>query len=1147
MLLTSLRWMLLAIASTVIAIPCSAAEVSLNGHVFTLPDGFSIELAADSKLVPHPISADFDELGRLYVTDSSGTNDPSKKQLEDKPHRIVRLEDTNGDGVFDKSTVWADKLMFPEGAMWHAGSLYVAAPPSIWKLTDTDDDGVADQRVEWFKGETLTGCANDLHGPFLGLDGWIYWCKGAFAEQHYRLERPRPGAVAWDSIPSDQRPKVLSTTSGQAAHWEKVDAERGRVAPQLGSESRSDSPTNGGYLWKTKASHVFRARPDGTGLEPIMTGGMDNPVDIAFLPNGDYVVSNTFLVHPGSGKAGERDGLIHGIYGAMFGKEHAVLDGHPRTGELMPILAHMGAAAPCGLTRYENDVFGADYRDNLFCCQFNKHKVSRHILKPSGATYESTDSDFVVSSNIDFHPTDVFEDADGSLVIVDTGGWYKLCCPTSQLHKPDILGAIYRVRRKDALKIDDPRGLKVERIQTDKQGDLKPRPQLKGQRFSPGYGDLRNLYDLTEDGRPIVRHRAWYAHWRWRTNVLGDRKFQSSINTPPLEHFLAPVPGTVSKQQLLSERVWALARLIQEKPHSWIEAIAGSDGTLCGESAMQWVSLHHLERHVELLTNNLVTGFPTKRRLVAGALGRTIAANSQLDAKLRTKAIQQLFRSAEKITDRAEFHAFTYAFIEIADPVVTTEGLKSDNTNVRRIALISLDQMANGGLKAEQVTPLLSSNDESLSETARWIVSRHPEWGGELAGYFAGQLEKVPLELHPVPNAVSRDEIFEGQLTQFAQHAEIQELLAKSLLNEKLHLAARQRVLNAMANSKPKELAPQWAEALAKVVCNDAALKVEAIQAARKLPPTKQPHAAYHESLLAVANDKAIEPRWRLAAMATAGSSLPALNDEQFAFVTNHLKPTDAITDRAAAADIITNAKLTTGQLAVLTAVIQEVSPIELDRLLEPYERSTDEGVGLKLIATLKQAKAQSSLRMDSLKKRLAKYSPAVLQGVEELNALVNVDAATQKARIEELLPEMAKGDIRRGLQVFNSQKASCIACHKLAYLGGNVGPDLSKIGGIRTERDLLESILYPSLSFVRSYEPVTITTHSGKVFNGLIRAETVTEITLMTGLNQETRIARSDIDEQLPGKTSIMPAGLDKQLSVQELADLVTFLKGAK
>src|SRR5262249_24389053 len=91
---------------------------------------------------------------------------------------------------------------------------------------------------------------------------------------------------------------------------------------------------------------------------------------------------------------------------------------------------------------------------------FKMHKAPRHVLVPSGATFTTKDEDFVVSDSLDFHPTDVIEDADGSLLVIDTGGWYKLCCPTSQLVKPDILGGIYRVRRKDAQKIDDPRGRK---------------------------------------------------------------------------------------------------------------------------------------------------------------------------------------------------------------------------------------------------------------------------------------------------------------------------------------------------------------------------------------------------------------------------------------------------------------------------------------------------------------------------------------------------------------------------------------------------------------------------------------------------------------------------------------------------------------
>ncbi len=115
----------------------------------------------------------------------------------------------------------------------------------------------------------------------------------------------------------------------------------------------------------------------------------------------------------------------------------------------MPVLTHMGPAAPCGLHRYESDQFGTrSTRTTSSACQFNLRKVSRHVLDAEAARRSRRRiSDFVVSDNNDFHPTDVIEDADGSLLVVDTGGWYKLCCPSSQLVKADVLGAIYRVQK----------------------------------------------------------------------------------------------------------------------------------------------------------------------------------------------------------------------------------------------------------------------------------------------------------------------------------------------------------------------------------------------------------------------------------------------------------------------------------------------------------------------------------------------------------------------------------------------------------------------------------------------------------------------------------------------------------------------------
>src|SRR5262249_18390067 len=146
-------------------------------------------------------------------------------------------------------------------------------------------------------------------------------------------------------------------------------------------------------------------------------------------------------------EVGKRDAIVHGIYGAAYGKVNGVLDVVKKTGDLLPPLVQFGAAAPCGLTCVETKALGDDFAGNLFACLFNLHKVTRHVLVSDGSTFKTRDSDFVVSDNTDFHPTDVIEDADGSLLVIDTGGWYKLCCPTSQLAKPDVLGAIYRVRR----------------------------------------------------------------------------------------------------------------------------------------------------------------------------------------------------------------------------------------------------------------------------------------------------------------------------------------------------------------------------------------------------------------------------------------------------------------------------------------------------------------------------------------------------------------------------------------------------------------------------------------------------------------------------------------------------------------------------
>ncbi len=666
------------------AIVIEAAEVRVDGRVFRLADGFTIERAAGAPLVDRPITAAFDDQGRLYVADSSGSNDNVRKQLAEKPHRILRLEDTDRDGKFDKHVIFADKMMFPEGTMWFEDSLYVAAPPSIWKLTDTDGDGVADRRVEWFQGKTLNGCANDLHGPYPGPDGWIYWCKGAFERQTYE----RPGKAPFS----------------------------------------------------TRASHIFRCRPDGTGIEPVMSGGMDNPVDVAFTPGGERVFTTTFFVHPGGG---QRDGLIHAIYGGIYGKVHGPIlePAHKWTGpDVMPVLLHMGPAAPCGLTRYESDAFGRAYKDNLFACYFNLHKVGRHVLSPQGATFATKDEDFVTCPDLDFHPTDVLEDADGSLLIVDTGGWYKLCCPTSQLHKPDVLGAIYRVRRTDATKPADPRGLDLGRAA-----------------MTPD-----QLVTLLDDPRAAVRGRA-----------IRELAARGEPSLAPLEERLrVPFLGFARSGQQDYPRgaagrldcVWAACRIDHPRACALVRRAIGDSDPMVRQAAAHAAGLWRDKQAVRNLVELLEVGPAPAARALAEALGRIGDP----------AAIPFLLEAAGRAEDRIMEHSLTYALIEIDDPGATRRGLEGSAARTRRAAMIALDEMDGGGLDAKYVAGLLASGDRELAEAASWIVGRHPEWAGELAGVLGARLARADL------SAADRAEL-ERQLGRFGEAAPIQRLLAARL------------------------------------------------------------------------------------------------------------------------------------------------------------------------------------------------------------------------------------------------------------------------------------------------------------------------------------------------------------------------------
>ncbi len=1050
-----------------VALSLRAAEFKFGNQILKVPDGYEIELVSNTNLVLRPVSMDFDQQGRLYVTDSSGSSDKGPTQYEKKDHRVMRLEDTDGDGKFDKSIVFADKMMFPEGCLWYDGSVYVSAPPSIWKLTDTNNDGVADVRVEWHEGKTLTGCANDLHGPYLGRDGWIYWCKGAFAEQTYEVN---------------------------------------------------------GKPFTSKAAHIFRARPDHSGLEPVLTGGMDNPVGVAFSREGERFLAGTFF-EPGGGL---RDGVIHAIYGGVYGKPHPdVLDGHKKTGDLMPVMLHLGASASCEVIFYESKIFGEEFQNNLLVCNFNLHNITRHILEPDGATFKTKDSVFLSCENDpDFHPTCVREDADGSLLVIDTGGWYKICCPTSQLYKPDVLGAIYRIRKIGAKKVEDGRGLKIDWA--------KAKPV--------------ELTKFLDDERPYVVTRAIHQ--------LAKLKNES---VPALREVLKEFSPNLADTR--RNAVWTLTQIDTPKarqavyaafpadanahidPNDSVAAAAFHSISLWRDTGAVWGSGPDQDyfRAVLAITGAGASENHGMRRIAAELWGRI--GHVQKDF-----AVRNLFQIAQYETqydrDRVLEHSIIYALIELNDPKTTAEGLTGSPRlrnlfdSTKRISLIALDQMDNGGLKPEQVAPFLLSTNAALKETASWILSHHPEWGDALAGFFRDALGKKEI------SSAEQTEL-QKQLAQLSSNTTIQELLAGTLQSGSKN--SRLIALRAMGQANLKTAPEPWASEISKVLAGKEYIP-EAIAAARALPAAKEKFSGLTDALLKIARDKSQSAELRLNAMA-ALPNVANLELDLFDFLRANLDSSKAVSTRTSASSVLTRARLSREQLLVLTDSVKTVGPMEAMKLVDAFEKAaaTNEIVGVRLLSALKDAKTFNTLRVERLRPLFAKYPPVVQAEAEKLYATLNVDSAKQAARVDELLAALKGGDVRRGQIIFNSSKAACSSCHAIGYAGGKVGPDLTKIGTARNERDLLEAIVFPSASFVRSYEPLIVATQSGEDYSGVLKKDAPDEIILVSGPNVEVKIPRNEIKEMRPGMISVMPAGLDEQLSKGEMADLLAFLKATR
>jgi putative membrane-bound dehydrogenase-like protein len=1032
--LTALLPVALLIAGLMSRVPPAVAEAppALKDAAkadlpFRVPPGFVAERVAGPPVVEYPMTANFDERGRLFVAHAAGRNvrDP-EVLLKELPNSIRLLEPADERGRFTKFTVFADKMTFPAGALWYDGAFYCCSGPYLWKMHEGRAAGVADKRQELVGKFTWDGHAADIKGPFLGPDGRLYWTDGLMG---HRVTR-RDGTVLAGS-----------------------------------------------------AARIWRCTTDGDDIETVCGGGMDNPVMMTFTAEGEPLATSTLL----NGYPARYDGIIYCIDGGVYPYHANLIAEFKQTGDVLPPVANLGHVSPSGLMRYRSGAFGPEYRENLFVTQYNTHKVQRLILERDGAGFRTRAEDFLTSDSEHFHPTFVVEDADGSLLVVDTGGWITVACYVSLL-EPKAKGGIYRIRKKGAPAVGDPRGLSLK---WDKLTEAE-------------------LAKLLDDPRWAVRDRA----------VLQlARRGKSAL--PALEEVLRKGPSVRARRNA----VWAATRMEQSDARALPRRALDDKEMSVRLAAAHAVGLHRDKEALDRLRTLVVKDVPAVRREAAGALGRI----------KRAEAVPALLDGLRDPGARFLEHALIYALIQIDDREATLAGLRADSPKVQRGALIALDQMDHGGLTQKQVTPLLDTGDPALQKTVLVVVAARG-WADQAAGLLGQWLAEKTLP-------AERQEGVRAAVLGLAQAQVVQKLVADTLRKDQTPVATRLLLLEALAQAPPDKFPAAWADEVGRSLQHtDDRVVRQAVATVRSVPVPRLDAA-----LVRLAKDKEKSADLRAAAAAAAAPRLRPLEAALFDLLAARLDPKMPPLARLEAASALGNARLNDAQLKAIAQALAKAGALEVPALLSAYERGKDAEVGRELVAALAKSPGLPSLAPEALRRTLQTYPDEVRQAARPLFKRLEASLAAQQARLAELAPVLKGGDAGRGQDVFFGTKASCSACHTAKSQGGQVGPDLSKIGAIRTGREILESIVFPSAGIARGYEPYQVVLKNGKSHTGLLKRETGQAIYLVTAERAEVRIARADIETFEPSKVSIMPQGLDGQLTRAELADLIAFLVSLK
>ena len=1091
-----------------------AAELAISG--FRIPSGMKMEVFAAEPQVASPVAICIDEKGRVYAAEEYRFN---RGTPENRTQDFFLTDDLQIDSLEDRLALYKKfEDRFEGGMDW-----FTKVSDQVRILEDRNGDGRAD-----FSKIFAGGFNSPLDGLAAGLiarDGDVYLTN----IPHLWLLRDTDGDGEADVRKSLHR--GFGVNCGFLGHdlHGLVWGPDGRLYFSVGDRGFNLRTPEGRHLYGPRRGAVFRCEADGSDLQVVHVG-LRNPQELAFDEFG-----NLFAADNNCDK-GDLSRLVYVVEGGdsgwnmayqtipepyQTGPWHAEKMWHVNAPDqpawLIPPVGSLGAG-PSGFSYYPGTGLSDRYRGHFFLCNYTGNGgIESFSVEQKGAAFQIVDEhDFLKP----IKATDVDFGYDGKMYVAD---FVNLDWSGRSLG-----GRIYT--------LFDP-----ARVASSEANDVRTR-------FATGFKDLP-VQDLATG----LRHPDMRVRQRCQFE-LASRESDATISaTLQLAVATRKTNGDARLEQLSRlHAIWATGqRLRRGKSEQLLPSLRKlliNDSDLEVRSQCARILGEARDRtSVPILSGLLSDDSARLRFFAAEALGRIGDP----------VAVDPLFEMLAMNADSDLYirHAGVVALASVDDVPELLNRVNAKSDAVRLAALLALRRAA-----PQHVSKFLLDPDlKIVTEAARAINDLHLDDQTQALANFA---ERIVGADGPLPDALVRRVINANfRLGQSSNAVSVVEIATNDRMNSAMRAEAVSCLADWNSPGKRDRVTGFWRPVNARPA--DAVRGVVEASAAKLLSSAD---GTLLPSMLALVGKYDIQvndddlAEWAVDENRTTETRAAVLKllasrkaQQTASLIQEFLSSNDAglrvvarqllaIDDPQAA---VTSVEQSTSDAAVTTAELQagirllgEVARPDADRLIAAaLEQLINDGNG-----SAEKWPRINDLELDVVEAGTKRNSGRIADLLAQYR--LTGQQASQSDSLAKFRPAKSGGDVASGRSIFaGHRKAQCLRCHKVNGLGGDAGPDLSKVAE-RSKGDrefLLESLINPHAKLAKGFGTVTVVLEDGKVISGTVASESETTLVLRTSDGKTRDIQIAEIEQRVKPQSPMPPMG--DVLTLRELRDVIEYL----